>query len=150
MMSKISSLISAARTVLWQRHRNLTIVGAIVFIGIIIGIASLLNMRSHPGTVNTSQKKIPPSIAVIEITPTGFLPSTISVSPNTKVVWVNEDVNPHLPAADPYPDHSSLPSLVAPRALGIKETYSFLVTKVGTIQYHDDLKPTLTGTIEIK
>lgn len=54
----------------------------------------------------------PAATAVVEITPSGFLPQTIAVNPNTEVIWVNEDVMPHLPAADPYPSHSELPSLV--------------------------------------
>jgi len=89
-------------------------------------------------------------VAVIEITPTGFVPSTLNVQPNTNVVWINEDVNPHLPAADPYPTHASLPSLVAPRALGQKETYTFKVSKPETIHYHDDVNPTLAGTIVVE
>lgn len=89
-------------------------------------------------------------VAVIEITPTGFVPSTLNVQPNTNVVWINEDVNPHLPAADPYPTHASLPNLVAPRALGQKETYTFKVSKPETIHYHDDVNPTLAGTIVVE
>src|SRR5487761_1577732 len=91
-----------------------------------------------------------PTVAVIEITPTGFVPSTLTVPAGAKVVWVNEDVMPHLPAADPYPTHSSLPSLVAPRALGQKETYSFLFTKAATLHYHDDINPTLVGTVVVR
>jgi len=92
----------------------------------------------------------PPAIAVIEITPSGFLPSTLSVNPNTNVVWVNEDVAPHLPAADPYPTHGSMPSLVPSRALGQHESYTFKVTHPETIHYHDDLQPTLTGTVVVR
>ncbi|HEV2402920.1 MAG TPA: hypothetical protein VGS08_01835 [Candidatus Saccharimonadales bacterium] len=92
----------------------------------------------------------PSTIAVVEVTSSGFLPSTIAVQPNSEVIWVNEDVMPHLPTADPYPTHASLPALLPPRALGQKETYSFLFTKSGTVHYHDDLNPTMTGTVEIR
>jgi len=112
----------------------------------------LLNIRTN-NTVTSNTSKTAgaiPKIAVVDITKSGFVPSTLSISVDTRVIWVNEDVAPHLPAADPYPTHSQLPSLVAPRALGQKETYSFLFTKAGTVQYHDDLNPTLTGTIVIK
>lgn len=91
-----------------------------------------------------------PAVAVIEITPSGFVPSTLTVNPNTDVVWVNEDMAPHLPAADPYPSHSSLPSLVPSRALGQHESYTYRVTHPETIHYHDDLQPTLIGTVVVR
>ena len=122
--------------------------GAIIVIGIVWAIVGLVTHTAHPKTASSSAK--PPTTAVIEITPSGFLPQTIAVNPNTQVVWVNEDVMPHLPAADPYPSHKQLPQLVAPRALGQKETYSFTFTKAGTIHYHDDLEPTVVGVVEVR
>lgn len=92
----------------------------------------------------------PPAVAVIEITNAGFVPSTLTVNPNTDVVWVNEDIAPHLPAADPYPSHSSLPSLVPSRALGQHESYTYRVSRPETIHYHDDLQPTQTGTVIVR
>ncbi len=89
-------------------------------------------------------------VALIQITPTGFVPNTISVVHGTKVIWVNQDVLPHRVAADPYPTHSQLPALYAPKALGQKETYSFTFTKSRTVQYHDDLQPMWQGVIVVK
>ena len=88
-------------------------------------------------------------VAVIEITPTGFSPSTIKVNVGTKVVWVNYDQAPHQVAADPYPSHSELPALVAPKALGYKQTYSFIFTKPRTIHFYDELNPTWQGSVEV-
>jgi len=125
----------------------------VLVVGLVI-IGTVLGIWLHHGhnTTNTGKSKgtSSPTTAVIEITPSGFLPSTIAVSPNTNVVWVNEDVMPHLPAADPYPTHAELPALVASRALGQKETYTFLFTKKETVHYHDDLSPTMTGTVEVR
>ncbi len=42
-------------------------------------------------------------VAVVQITSSGFVPSTIEVKAGTKVVWVNYDQLPHQIAADPYP-----------------------------------------------
>lgn len=91
-----------------------------------------------------------PAVAVIEITSAGFVPSTLTVNPNTDVVWVNEDAAPHLPAADPYPSHSSLPTLVPARALGQHESYTYRVSRPETIHYHDDLNPTQIGTVVVR
>lgn len=97
---------------------------------------------------------VPPArqypVAVVQITPQGFSPQSLSVAPGTKVVWVNTDSRPHLVAADPYPTHAELPALVAPRALGQRETYSFIFTKPRTVHYHDDLNPTLGGVIIVR
>lgn len=132
------------------KRLGLVIGGVVVLIGLVV-IAMLIATR-HQQTVShtkTGGGGKPPAMAVIEITTSGFVPSTLRVQANTDVVWVNEDSAPHMPAADPYPSHSSLPALVAPRALGQKETYSFLFTKPGTVHYHDDLVPTWTGTVEV-
>lgn len=117
---------------------------------VILAIAGVVLWAPWQKSANKAANKASaPSVAVIEITSNGFVPSTLSVHTNTDIVWVNEDVAPHLPAADPYPTHSSLPALVAPRALGQKETYSFHVSHAETINYHDDLNPTLIGSVEV-
>lgn len=134
--------------------RRLILSGLLVVL-VLLGIGLFgLGLMSHSTTKHTttvSQGQAPAAaVTVVQITPSGFLPDTIAVNANTKVVWVNEDVMPHLPAADPYPSHTSLPNFVAPRALGQRETYSYLFTKSETIHYHDDLNPTVTGTVEVR
>ncbi len=132
---------------------KVAIVGAVsvVILAVVVGLVVWQWHRGHHHTTSTGRSHTSKSaMAVVEITPSGFLPSTLAVQPNTNVVWVNEDVMPHLPAADPYPTHTSFPDLVAPKALGQKETYSFLFTKAETVRYHDDLNPTMTGTVEVR
>lgn len=135
-----------------RMERRSALVGLLVVLVIAGGIWLLADHSSTSSTMATSKTKAlpPPATAVIEITSAGFIPSTLAIHADTKVVWVNEDVMPHLPAAGPYPTRADMPNLVAPRALGDKETYSFLFTKTGTIQYDDNLNPSLTGTIEIR
>ena len=132
-----------------NRRNLLSLLVVVVLVG--FGLW-LLNVRTtSPATTAASKSSQPaPMIAVIDITKNNFIPSTLAIRVDTRVIWVNEDVAPHLPAADPYPTHSQLLSLVAPRALGQRETYSFFFTKAQTIQYHDDLNPTITGTIEVR
>ncbi|HEV2402593.1 MAG TPA: hypothetical protein VGS08_00130 [Candidatus Saccharimonadales bacterium] len=125
------------------------IAGLIIVIAVIVW-TSWLAAYHQSATSQRTVTSTPPTVAVIEITPSGFLPRTIAVNTNTEVIWVNEDAMPHKPAADPYPTHRNLPSLVAPSPLGQKETYSFLFTRQGVVAYHDDLDPTLTGTVEIR
>lgn len=131
-------------------RRTLVLVALCVLAIVVVVLVMVWSPWQHSTKKNTAVTSKPPEVAVVEITPSGFMPSTLNVQPNTDIVWVNEDVNPHLPAADPYPTHASMPSLVAPRALGQKETYSFKVTKPETINYHDDINPTEVGTIVVR
>lgn len=118
---------------------------------LIIAIIILFSTRNRTqSSANASTSLGQKHIAVIQITTSGFIPSTIKIKPNTEVTWVNEDTAPHIVASDPYPTHTDLPSLVSPKALGNKETYTYLFTKPNTIHYHDDLHPLLSGLIQVK
>jgi plastocyanin len=116
---------------------------------LVVALVIVLTGKSAP---STATQKAPAPIAVVEITPDGFVPTTISITKGTKVVWVNQDVMPHLIAADPYPTHKQLPALLAPKALGNKQTYSFTFTKAKTVNYHDELNPTAAweGVVVVK
>jgi plastocyanin len=124
--------------------KDLILVAVVAIIVIVLGVFLL----AHALFPSTAVVKAAP-IAVIEITSSGFIPSTLQVNAGTKVVWVNYDQSPHQVAADPYPSHSELPALVAPKALGYKQTYSFIFTKVRTIHFYDELNPTWQGTVEV-
>lgn len=122
----------------------------LIGLGIALLTAFILNMGANQTTKATTSIGHIPNQAVVQVTAGGFVPATLLVAPNTEVTWVNEDVKPHLVAADPYPSHSELPALVSPRALGQKETYSFLFAKTNTVHYHDDLNPMLNGVVQVK
>ncbi len=124
--------------------KELLVVGALVIVFIVLGIFLLIH-AVYPST----QKIAAVPVALVEITTDGFVPSTLSIHTGTKVVWVNETQLPHQIAADPYPSHSQLPALYAPKALGYKQTYSFIFTKERTINYGDQLNPTWQGTVEV-
>jgi|SRR5579872_1896462 len=125
---------------------SLGILLMVVAAGILLFSKSPSNTPQSPNPTSSNVKHH----AVIQITASGFVPSTLKVQSNTEVTWVNEDTAPHLVAADPYPTHSDLPSLVSPKALGNKESYTYLFTKPRTIHYHDDLHPLLSGSIVVK
>jgi plastocyanin len=121
-------------------------VPVLAVIAMLIGAWLIISAFKPRHQQQTTQQ---PPIAVIEVTHDGFVPATLHVVPGTKVVWVNSDVAPHRIAADPYPSHSELPALVAPKALGQKQTYSFTFTKARTVHYHDELNPTLEASITV-
>jgi plastocyanin len=125
---------------------------AVLAAAIVLMVAGvvLLVIALHPPKTTTKQPHKTAPLAVIQITAAGFVPANLQVASGTKVVWVNEDTSPHLVAADPYPTHTTLPALVAPKALGQKQTYSFVFTKARTVNYHDELNPTWEASITVK
>ncbi|HEX8763469.1 MAG TPA: cupredoxin domain-containing protein [Candidatus Saccharimonadales bacterium] len=84
---------------------------------------------------------LPPSVATVEITETGFNPLVIKVKKGDRIQWVNKDSRLHQPAADPHPTSSSLPSLKSNEAILKDETYTAVFEKSGTFTYHDFLDP---------
>jgi plastocyanin len=126
--------------------RKNVIIGAVIVV--VVAIALTLMFRGNGKTTPTAQPA--PASATVQITSKGFVPATLSVKQGTKVVWVNQDAKPHQVAADPYPDHSSLPGLFTPNPLASEETYSYTFTTAGSWTYHDQLHPTVGGVVVVK
>jgi plastocyanin len=86
-------------------------------------------------------------VASVKVTGKDFLPGTLTIKRGTVVEWTSVDGSTtHIIAANPYPSHKELPGLVSPQ-LGQGAKYHYTFTKAGTYHYHDDLKPTVNGTI---
>lgn len=88
-------------------------------------------------------------VAVVYITNKGFQPGTIVVHQGTKVVWTNNDDTLHQVASNPFPKDDGLPSLKS-EILNNDQTYQFTADKTGSFNYHDELRPTLNGTIVVE
>lgn len=88
--------------------------------------------------------------AAIEITDTGFVPSTLIVKAGTAVRFVNNGQGLHWPASDPHPTHGGLPGFDAKQALATGESYSFTFTKVGTFGFHDHLHSNFKGSLTVQ
>lgn len=89
------------------------------------------------------------------ITSSGVSPNTVTVSPGSRVTFVNNDNRSHNIASDPHPTHGSCPPIeqgVGFIQAGQSRTTGNLNT-VGTCGYHDHDDPTnasLRGTIRIQ
>lgn len=106
------------------------------------------------------------SSVLISITNKGFEPSTLSIAPHTKVVFINRDIEAHWPASDRHPTHSDYggtnlethcsddyngpPAFDSCRALAESETWSFVFEEAGTFHYHDHVWSHLGGTVIVK
>lgn len=86
----------------------------------------------------------------ITIRADGFAPSNITITPGTKVIFINMDDNLHWPASGVHPTHQICPSFDALKGLAKNETYTFTFTEAKTCPFHDHLNPSMKGTIAVK
>ncbi len=92
--------------------------------------------------------------ATIAITSSGVSPSSLTVSPGTRVTFVNNDSRAHFMASNPHPDHTDCPELNQVGALqpGQSRTSGNLNT-ARTCGFHDHDNPenrSLQGAIVIR
>ncbi|MCA1585920.1 MAG: hypothetical protein LC791_14510 [Acidobacteria bacterium] len=90
----------------------------------------------------------------ITITSSGVSPKTLTVSPGSRVTFVNNDVRQHDIFSDPHPTHGSCPAIdqVGFIAQGQSKVSGNLTT-VGSCTYHDHDLPNntaLQGTIRVQ
>ncbi|HWD76139.1 MAG TPA: plastocyanin/azurin family copper-binding protein [Solirubrobacteraceae bacterium] len=70
-----------------------------------------------------------------------FMPARIEVSPGTRVVWTNQDSDPHTVTTD-KPAFSS-------QALDTGQSYARVLTTTGTFTYHCTIHPFMHGTVVV-
>jgi plastocyanin len=95
-----------------------------------------------------------PGGTTITITAAGASPRTLTVSPGTRVTFVNNDNRPHEMNSDPHPTHGDCPEIdqVGFLAVGQSKQTGNLTT-VRTCGFHDHNQPSeanLQGTIRIQ
>lgn len=127
---------------------------AIVFLGFAGLAVAILLVNVLTGTNNTNinnkPRQTPPArLAVVRITKTGFEPATLSVKQGTKITWTNTDNGLHQVAANPYPRGAGLSGLKS-EILNNTQTYTFTANQVGSFGYHDQIKPTINGTLVVQ
>lgn len=96
----------------------------------------------------------PVATTTITITSSGASPRNITVSPGSRVTFVNNDTRPHEMSSNPHPEHSDCPTLndVGHLDAGQSRASGNLNT-VRTCGFHDHINPgqaSLTGTIRIQ
>jgi plastocyanin len=70
-----------------------------------------------------------------------FMPARVEVSPGTRLLWTNEDSDPHTVASD-KPGFAS-------QALDTGQTYSKVLTRPGTFAYHCMIHPFMHGVVTV-
>ena len=122
-----------------NKQRLYAAAAAFIFVVLVVGIYSLTATRS------SRQARV----ATVRITASGFQPATLAVKEGTKIVWTNDDSVLHQLASDPFPKDTGLPGLKS-AILNNDQTYTYVASTTGTFGYHDQLKPTINGTLVVK
>src|SRR5215471_4153413 len=93
---------------------------------------------TSPSPTPTPTPTPTPSGTTITITAAGVSPSTLTVSPGTRVTFINNDTRPHEIASDPHPEHTDCIELNQVGFLSPGQTRdSGNLNTVRTCGYHD-------------
>ena len=96
----------------------------------------------------------PVATSTITITASGVNPRSITVSPGTRVTFVNNDSRNHDMQSDPHPAHTDCPELGTVGFITVGQTkLTGNLNTVRTCGFHDHNDPTnqgLLGTIRIQ
>jgi plastocyanin len=82
-----------------------------------------------------------PRAVVVEARGFAFAPNRVSAAVGDTIVWVNRDALPHTATAQSGAWDSG--------ELGTEESWSFVATRAGTIDYLCAYHPTMRGRIEV-
>src|SRR5947207_3040177 len=101
----------------------------LILVIVLVLIALVLALVNFSKIIPTSKPKLPKIAALktvpqVLITSKGFLPQAIKIKKGEQIKWVNQDTSAHQIAADPYPNHASLPGLFS-LALLSNDSYTF-------------------------
>lgn len=114
-------------------------------------------------TTNSTDSDTGPETYIISMTSAGFSPATLTISIGDTVVFVNYDSSQHWPASYRHPTHTDYPGSGISKCesseedtifdscggISIGESYQFQFNEIGLWEYHDHLKPGLTGVVEV-
>ena len=93
------------------------------------------------GSKSPSTVELHHAVVQVKISNFAFQPARIVVSPGTKVVWTNEDSDPHTVTTD-KPGFSS-------QALDTGTRFTEVVKRAGTISYHCTIHPFMHGAVVV-
>lgn len=122
---------------------------------------------SEPGNAQSGE-------ATVQVTNSGFQPETVTVEKGTTVVWENTGDRAVWPASNLHPTHTQYPggnydqsgtyqssqacsgqgeqkgdAFDACERISPGESYTFTFEETGTWQYHDHLRSSTTGTVQV-
>ena len=130
---------------------RLMIIATVLAAGAVMTIAGCLaagdgreNVATADETPSQSDSAVAAENPRVLIDNFTFQPATLTVSPGTKVTWVNRDDVPHTATS------STKPRVFDSGALDTDDTYSFVFSTPGEYGYFCAVHPHMTGKIIVK
>lgn len=127
----------------WRKNKRLLLlIGIPVLIGAIAAITLLIQKLAteQPVTLSTN-------VVYVDITATGYTPSTIKVKRGQLITWKNTETLPHRLIADP----DVLPAFETMELLNKGDSYTYIFDKKGSFRYYDPDSPKVyVGTVVVE
>jgi plastocyanin len=110
--------------------------------------ATVAGCSNNPDTASTqlpttSSTEPAPIAVTVWITDGRFDPRAVEVAVGGSVMWINEDVNPHLLV-------STTPNVIQSPVIGKAGTYTRVFSSPGEYPYYCTLRNTLKGTVTVR
>lgn len=143
--------------------KNGTLMTAIVILVLILagGFFYYQNQKSNPQTPATTVETTPPTLTqpppassaaqnietvTVVLNKTGFDPASITITPGSKVIFVNNSGENATVNSDPHPTHTNYPPLNL-GSIDPGQSKNLTFDTPGTYGYHNHLNPSQRGTI---
>jgi plastocyanin len=130
----------------WRINKKLLLlIGIPLVIGAVAAIvATVLYVRK----LHTEQPvMLSASVVYVDITATGYTPSTIKVKRGQLITWKNTEALPHRLMADP----DKLPAFETMELLNKGDSYTYIFDKQGSFKYYDPDNPKVfVGTVVVE
>jgi plastocyanin len=122
-----------------RRHLSRWHPGALLVMGVLCGV--IVASPAVMATSASASRKV--QMQQIEIRNFAFAPATLTVPAGTRVVWTNQDEEPHV--------ITSAGSLFASsKGLDTSDSYAVTFSKPGTYAYYCSIHPMMVGTIIVQ
>lgn len=97
-----------------------------------------------PSTDSATQKTPNTALTVaVSISNFSFVPTVLTIKKGTKVTWTNNDSAPHTVTSDAG-------NLLHSQTLATGQSFSFIFTETGTVNYHCSVHPGMTGKVIVQ
>jgi plastocyanin len=124
----------------WNNPRIMTILIAVLIAVILIG-GSVWFYTARQGSDMSMAS------ATVQVSATGFTPSTVKIKKGQGVTWTDKDVSAH----QIYADQTVAPSLNSIDVLLTGDSYTYVFEKPGTYHYYDPMNASqFVGTVIVE
>jgi plastocyanin len=100
-----------------------------------IAVLGAFAMHAHAGAAATSAP-------IVDITKFAFTPAEITVTPGSRIVWINHDEVPHTVTGDD--------KQLASRAMDTDDRYEHAFAEEGDYVYHCAVHPFMIGVVHVR